>query len=77
MVIRTLGDASLAVETGSFSAFQTLVRMIKIRSDATDGNMCQDGTEVFESEENKPVLTLEHPPGVVHQSFDEGPLRNM
>lgn len=34
------------------------------------------GTEVFESEENKPVLTLEHPPGVVHQSFDEGPLRS-
>lgn len=34
------------------------------------------GTEVFESEENKPVLTLEHPPRVVHQSFDEGPLRN-
>lgn len=46
MVIRTLGDASLAVETGSFSAFQTLVRMIKIRSDATDGNMCQDGKTV-------------------------------
>lgn len=42
MVIRTLGDSSLSVETGSFCAFQTLVRMIKIQSDATDGNVCQD-----------------------------------
>lgn len=66
MVIRALENSSPFFQTDSFCVFQTLVSISKTQPDATDGNVCttsavgrENDTELFESDEDKTVLTLQ------------------